>query len=1565
MAPPVETPSHPDSTPDAPQPAEEARENEQPELENADDNEGGSDDVEREQIEQREEKHMFDDDIEMPDEPSKEVDNGEHTNELSEELHDMHIGKEDTLFSSIYTTPACIPGLVSPWMTHIQTNGPAAVASILSLVVSISRVMESPPDDVILPSHVIANDPKATVKHVHDVIVSDLHGRVLITAKDTASRRIRRAYEDFWRRIAAEATDVVLYDTDCFDTLISWLDAMAGSPSRSLRLAASLGAYRMVDGFVEKGNKLRKQLATMQRQLNTEKRRCGVDDKRKKVGKELSQKGKELVKKVDDLTANNSELIVLADKVFRTVFVVKYRDISADIRNVSVAALGGWILSFPDHFLDDSNNKYIGWLLSDKDPVVRKSSLDALLRMLKKKDFFPSLELFLKRFSHRIVEMTRDKDDHVSVGAITLLTALIEHGIVQGEACEQVCGTAVEEPHTEIRRAAGEFMARLIVSHYGQEKPTAQPKRGRAARTSDGIFNPGLGEIPSPRLSREYLKELLFAVLRNVDEPSTPFFAVDSVWDSFPAVRCWQAFSDLLLEHAEPPPAKGKGRASRKGKVAIAEDEDGLNDFDKSILCEMLLASATEASGNGDATRARLVEKGERLNPEPPSVLLSQHFLPLLPKLLSQFQTDLRALRSLVKLPIHFSLKVFDQDGQDTHFMELLGKIIDVLTRNTGSPEVSAACAESLRSLLSDQNPLRQQTITALQAGCIEAAKELAIQVRSNLSESQPEDVASAILRVRILSELVAPGSSVEESVIKLFEYQLEQTDTSDLGDEVTVDVARTASALTIWSLARVRSRLETFSESSNMLEDMQELEEVKDLRRLGSSVINLLLRAFSSSSLAIFPRVMLLQAFLTMSTLARGIEKQASTSENENRNSDEHQPEKGDLDLLDIRGNTAALVKGLRTCVTELILHQLGLKNQSRPSDQKQKQALPDEDVRNCFASLVQASFQSPFSNDISHFPLLGLLLKFSAKDVEPAVTEFTAFQLCRKYCQQRQLRESSLLKDEVRALQQVTGFDIDEEKRYNLVRELSEALISSRQHAELKITAAQDLLKSLMDGAIASEEEQLSMNVELLSNAGFPLCSHLSETHAKGLLEKSKEIQIQVDEKLADEESADVARLFDTLHIALESVANGETPVMPKPRTKSIAQRKKKRTKKRRRTATSGARQIQSPIANSQGVRRSSREKRRINYARMQDRPSESEDASDEANSSGDDDDQGTQEESPQNAAEMARDLMRYSSSPRNPARVAPASQNNARSSRKRGRASKQRNSPQTKPSIKPGSDSPRLHEPANGIRRSSRNRRSSARALASQESHGTPTKSQRGNIQEAENRNESMETDENQQVPDNNTQPVEDLPASSSAPLETSGDQEPNDGMDADFPDQDATGSGKDATQKEKGSEDENDEKESDDGKADEPAKVSSDQGDQREDHVEPLDRQPLSAEQNGLEAAGAIPESESPSLSNPEPETQHDSDNRNHGNESGRSSQQSPRRSTRRKASTQNSSPAKSRSPAKGRIRKSPPKNKVGETTKSSQMDKENVSSSPLNNDDASKLSKIRRRRRRQW
>ncbi|PXF48039.1 Cohesin subunit SA-1 [Gracilariopsis chorda] len=147
---------------------------------------------------------------------------------------------------------------------------------------------------------------------------------------------------------------------------------MSSSPIRALRVSASLAAYRLVHLFIKVGTQLRKRLASIQGQLNTEKRRTGMSQRNdttrvpkkraaqgKEKKKELSSKGKELANKVDELTTKNSELTELSDRVYRSIFIGRYCDIYAEVRSMSLSALGGWIMMFPDQFLDETDNKYI------------------------------------------------------------------------------------------------------------------------------------------------------------------------------------------------------------------------------------------------------------------------------------------------------------------------------------------------------------------------------------------------------------------------------------------------------------------------------------------------------------------------------------------------------------------------------------------------------------------------------------------------------------------------------------------------------------------------------------------------------------------------------------------------------------------------------------------------------------------------------------------------------------------------------------------------------------------------------------------------------------------------------------------------------------------------------------------------------------------------------------------------------------------------------------------------------------------------------------------------------
>eukprot|EP00178_Gracilaria_changii_P003642 TRINITY_DN1546_c0_g1_i1.p1 TRINITY_DN1546_c0_g1~~TRINITY_DN1546_c0_g1_i1.p1 ORF type:complete len:1496 (+),score=260.21 TRINITY_DN1546_c0_g1_i1:5178-9665(+) len=1169
-----------------------------------------------------------------------------------------------TLFEKILDKPARAPSLVSAWMSHVSVNGPDAMASLVSLVMSAARPVPCAHDQLVTSQMIIANNPPESVKEMCQTMAVDAPERVVVLAKDTASRRVRRAYEDFWRRIAAEAPDIVLYHTDCFDTLIPWLDAMSSAPIRALRVSACIAAYRLVDGFIEVNCQLRKHLASIQRQLNTERRRSGInvhDQNAKTVKnrrtsakgkkKELSVKGKELANKVDELTAKDSELTELSDRVYRTMFICRYRDISADVRSLSISALGGWIIMFPEQFLDDTHNKYIGWLLSDKDAGVRKTSLDVLHRMLKKKDYFANFETFLQRFSDRIFEMAWDKDDLVAVTAIRLLNFLLPYNqnskLLRPSHCESVCAIALGDSHTEIRHAAGEFLATLVTMDIDDVGASvAKPKRAyrkrSGRRSSSGPFNTLLREIPPVERAKDDIRELLYAMARKEDDAVDEALTVDSVWDHLPALRCWQAFEELLRESPD--------------SNSNNEDEEVLSETEKGMLCRILLASAAEASGNGDPNRAKIVEKGEYADPETPSVLLSKQFLPLLPRLLSQYQSDSTAVCALIQLPQHFEMSTFDQQGHESYFSTLLDRIIAVLLKHTGSEDVTAACAETLRCFLSDQNPLKKATSTALQLCCQSATKDLSLQIRADLSKSEPDNIAALVSQVRVLAELVDTGLSTYETVKEVLLYQENNLQSSELGALVTVDTIRVACAFAVWSLSRIKSRIASADSSETPLEDVLDLEEVKEYRKHGTDVTGVLQRICGNSSMPIPVRLISARCILIVLTLCRGIEKNAEMKIIRGRADSDTTQGATDLDILNLKDSVPNLVEVMRSVVHSLVdseLHQ----RRSRSSKRASNPSTPNEDDRrDFFACLVQASLQSFLSRSISHLPLLGVLLTGAKEERGLEASDYTTSRVCRDYLQQRQIRKTSLTQDIIRALGEVTALKCSKEEHQNIIRELAESCVSFRYRRDLKAKASTELLQGLIDYCSSSTTEtDFVHRLLLLSCASFAVVSHISQEDGQKAMEQISAIDTHLT-KYNDSVGEDLVKLFEVCRSSIAEVVDGKTPDLPsfskivdRPASSGgIPSRRRKRRTRSPRART--------PLPEPVTVRKSSRLRKKVDYARMEIHESEEEEeeGEEEEEEEGDNEEVSSERgndntsQSEPTVADVARNMMEYENSP-----------------------------------------------------------------------------------------------------------------------------------------------------------------------------------------------------------------------------------------------------------------------------------------------------------------------------
>lgn len=1156
---------------------------------------------------------------------------------------------EDDLFSKLAAAPSSVAGLVTEWLALVQVNGPAAVADVLSLVVRLARPIECPPLAAITPQMVVANDPSSSVLRIGHLLREDVPGPVPTAGKDSVSKKLRRAYEDFWRRLTAESSKVVLFDTDCFDTLISWLDAMTTAKSRALRMAACLAAFRLVDGLIDFGGRLRKELSSMQRQLATEKRRCGMAPKqsraagRKKRSKKgvdlpipLSKKGKDLTRKVDEMTAHNSELIALSSKVFDSILVLKYRDVSAEIRQISVTALGCWILSCPDHFLDDKHTKYIGWLLSDKEPVVRRSTLEVLSRMLRKKDFYTSLEMFLQRFCDRITEMARDKDDTVAVAAIRLLTVLSGFDLFDENVKVSICHIALRESQTDVRRAAGEFLSRTITSTASEKSSmkcadSARPglSKKKLKPASGDVQNSALLEIPALDRSVDDIQQLMAKCsvrdIRAVDQ------VVDAVWDHLPALRCWEAYMKLLktdrniagesIVSTTTPHAKGK-EGSPRGE-------------DHALTCEILLASAREASGRGDPQRASVVQRGERDSIETPCTKFSAEYLPELSHLLVQFQADVRALCALVQLPMFFEMQCLEKEGIEVHLNDILSRLVDLISRHTGSLRLVKMCAETLKFLSSDGSPSKNLALTILQRACSAASKDLSIHVRADISAAEPLSISAGLLRVRVMSELAEPNVSVYSSAVKVLQYQIQNSSTSKLTSDVTKDAVRTGCAVIAWCLAKIRARLE--SDKSDHADYGLVDDAVKDARDRGAELIDLLAQICHSNSFSISCRMLCLQGLLTALTLCAGVER-FYKSKGFSR-----------PDFLGARETSTDIADAVKVCTLAIIEFELAAVDNSLMRDShdgsRAQGHQPEMEVRDCFASLVQASLQSALSARVAHLPMLGLLLRAKKHlSSDPIPYEWTCIQLCKRYCQQRQVKKTTRIEQERMALREVA--DMKTEHLFQPIRRLADNILALREPGTGKEAAARDLLECLIGSVVAchGKAEDVCKEVRVLTEAGFAILPHLTVNDARVLLPMLQPITGTI---LSDyvRDAAEMVGILSNFISCLRSRAANEVPDIPKLH-KALSRdtniRRKQSSRRRKRTAVDGAAYHSSSHVDLSNVRRSKRSTKRLDYARLSGLEGEEDLADDSASDQVESDGEGSQI-SRENVVELQNALVR----------------------------------------------------------------------------------------------------------------------------------------------------------------------------------------------------------------------------------------------------------------------------------------------------------------------------------
>jgi hypothetical protein len=395
--------------------------------------------------------------------------------------------------------------LVSEWQADLKQKGNEAMLALVNslleiggstFALSLAQYVEES-HDALKP---------ATVSNTSDYAV---HGKL------KAAVHMRARLNDFWRRVVTAVVRGETDDTKPLDRLVSWVTAISASSLRPLRHTATLVGIALILAIAGVAHEDVKQLALARRQ-------SAASQKRGKSG------GGGATSAEEQLERRVSRYDRLLTDLFDGVLVHRYRDAVADVRAACATALGELVTTHSAAFLEDKYLKYLGWLLYDRESMVREATVDALRAVYAAHADTQKLTNFSQRFKQRVLQMGDDKDDAVAAGSVGLCLHLAQ--------------------------IADVLAPNEIVSIYERTTDSRPRVRAAAARFANDYFLESV--VPEnigadADLQESQLKALIELVVEFTPLPENPAYVVDALFGVAPALSAWSKMARLLEAPAE------------------------------------------------------------------------------------------------------------------------------------------------------------------------------------------------------------------------------------------------------------------------------------------------------------------------------------------------------------------------------------------------------------------------------------------------------------------------------------------------------------------------------------------------------------------------------------------------------------------------------------------------------------------------------------------------------------------------------------------------------------------------------------------------------------------------------------------------------------------------------------------------------------------------------------------------------------------------------------------------------------------------------------------------------
>uniref|UniRef100_A0A8C4SGZ1 SCD domain-containing protein n=1 Tax=Erpetoichthys calabaricus TaxID=27687 RepID=A0A8C4SGZ1_ERPCA len=223
------------------------------------------------------------------------------------------------------------------------------------------------------------------------------------------------------------------------------------------------------------------------------------------------------------------------------------------------------------------------------------------------------------------------------------------------------------------------------------------------------------------------------------------FFFLDSLWDCAATVlKDWEGMSTLLLANTKD------------------DEEEGLSDEEESGLIEILVCCLRQAAEvhppAGRISGRKFLSAKEKKMQQQDRIRLTEHFITVLPQLLSKFSADVDKVQNLLHVPHYFNLKVYSANRKEKHLEVLITQISNIMTKHTDS-EVLQTCASVFSILIKEEYTFASRVEVSL-SQMVEELSERFFQdqeelLQGGIDENDLYNVATTLKRLSALYKLV------------------------------------------------------------------------------------------------------------------------------------------------------------------------------------------------------------------------------------------------------------------------------------------------------------------------------------------------------------------------------------------------------------------------------------------------------------------------------------------------------------------------------------------------------------------------------------------------------------------------------------------------------------------------------------------------------------------------------------------------------------------------------------------------------------------------------------------